>query len=94
MRYRIKRKEIKESKIERSLCRRASADSPRRLFGRRYDEIDLSALFEEKKKGAKPRKSVLSTLKERFLTLICLFCARACEFFEKRRKKPLERVLF
>lgn len=91
MRYRIKSKEIRESKTERGLCKRASANSPKRLFGYRYDEIDLSALFEEKKKRSKARIGAFEALKSRFLTAVAAFRKRAFRIIEKRRKRREKR---
>ena len=44
--YRFKPSERKYEIREKKPYRRAGADSPRRLYGYRRDEIDLSVLFE------------------------------------------------
>ena len=47
--YRFKPSEKKHEIREKKPYRRAGADSPRRLYGHRVDEVDLSMLFELKK---------------------------------------------
>ena len=56
--YRFKPSERKYEAREKKPYRRAGADSPRRLYGYRKDEIDLSMLFElSKLEGAKKDSS-------------------------------------
>lgn len=47
--YRFKPSQKKHNIREKKPYRRAGADSPRRLYGYRVDEVDLSALFELRK---------------------------------------------
>ena len=55
--YRFKPSERKYKIREKKPYRRAGADSPKRLYGYRQDEIDLSVLFELSKLEGKKKKS-------------------------------------
>ena len=54
--YRFKPSDKKHEEREKKPYRRAGADSPRRLYGYRGDEVDLSALFEMRKLRGEVKK--------------------------------------
>ncbi len=54
--YRFKPSDKKHEIREKKPYRRAGADSPRRLYGYRVDEVDLSALFEMRKLEGEVKK--------------------------------------
>ena len=76
--YRFKPSDKKHEIREKKPYRRAGADSPRRLYGYRTDEVDLSALFEMRKLEGQVQKGAFG-----------LWIERARGFFKKVKTRLL-----
>ena len=83
--YRFKPSERKYKIREKKPYRRAGADSPKRLYGYRQDEIDLSVLFELSKLEGKKKKS---SARETFARLFSSF-KKSAKFVAKGFKRSI-----
>lgn len=90
--YRFKPSEKKHEIREKKPYRRAGADSVRRLYGYRVDEIDLSTIFELKKLEGKVRKGY--RVKAIFYKILSFFRQAGKEIFAfwKRLCRSVKKV--
>jgi len=86
--FKIKKKEVRETQKKKYI--RASADSPKRLYGYRTDGIDLDTLFELRKlesgPSKKPRKTWFSRVLKKIGQFFALVFSYAKEKFRRKRK--------